>query len=76
MLKTYLNSSKNDNDKEEMDVSLDISMQSADNDEEGNDTDKSKLEGNHFLQGSVSSRQAEFLLGKTGSKINAVLKEE
>ena len=45
MLKTYLNSSKNDNDKEEMDISLDISMQSADNDEEGNDIDKSKLEG-------------------------------
>ena len=42
LLKTYLGSHENDNDKEEMDISLDVSMQSVESEDEGNVTDKSR----------------------------------
>lgn len=42
MLKTYLGSSENDNNKEEMETSLDVSMQSVENADEGNKNDMSR----------------------------------
>lgn len=42
MLKTYLGSSENDNNKEEMETSLDVSMQSVENEDEGNKNDMSR----------------------------------
>lgn len=42
LLKTYLGSCESDNDKEEMDISLDVSMQSVESEDEGNVTDKSR----------------------------------
>ena len=45
MLKTYLGGSENDNNKEEMETtsSLDVSMQSVENEDEGNRSDMSKI---------------------------------
>ena len=40
LLKTYLGSFEAGNDKEEMDISLDVSMQSVESEDEGNVTDK------------------------------------
>jgi len=42
MLKTYLGSSENDNNKEEMETSLDVTMQSVENEDEGNKNDMSR----------------------------------
>ncbi|XP_020627681.1 anaphase-promoting complex subunit 5-like isoform X3 [Orbicella faveolata] len=70
MLKTYLGSSENDNNKEEMETSLDVTMQSVENEDEGNKNDMSRT-GKPFLQGSVSNRQAEFFLAKQVSLIQS-----
>jgi len=45
MLKTYLSSSENDNNKEEMEStsSLDVSMQSVENEDEGTKSDMSGI---------------------------------
>ena len=43
LLKTYLGSSGNDNNKDEMEISLDVSMQSAENEDEGNVNDVSRI---------------------------------
>ena len=42
LVKTYLGNGKNDNDKEDVDVSLDVSMQSVGSEDEGNATFKSR----------------------------------
>lgn len=42
MLKTYLGSCETDNNKEEMELSLDVSMQSVENEDEGNVNDVSR----------------------------------
>ncbi|KAL9988516.1 hypothetical protein ACROYT_G002971 [Oculina patagonica] len=72
LLKSYLSSRENDNDKEEMDISLDVSMQSVESEDEGNVTDKSR---NPILQGSVSNRQAEFFLAKQVSLMQSTEEE-
>ena len=43
MLKMYLGSCKIDNNKEEMEIGLDVSMQSVENKEEGNVNDVSRI---------------------------------
>lgn len=43
MLKTYLGSCEIVNNKEEIELSLDISMQSVENEDEGNVNDMSKI---------------------------------
>ena len=43
LLKMYLGSSENENNKEEMEISLDVSMQSVENEDEGNVKDLSNI---------------------------------
>ena len=43
LLKMYLGSSENENNKEEMEISLDVSMQSVENEDEGNVKDLSSI---------------------------------
>ena len=43
LLKMYLGNSENGNNKEEMEISLDVSMQSVENEDEGNVKDLSGI---------------------------------
>ena len=43
MLKTYLGSCEINSNKEEMELSLDVSMQSVENEDEGNVNDMSRI---------------------------------
>ena len=43
MLNTYLGSCEIDNNKEKMELSLDVSMQSVENEDEGNVNDMSRI---------------------------------
>jgi len=72
LLKTYLDNCENADAAEDLDVIMDISMQSVENEEEENVTKKSRKP---FLQGSVSNRQAEFFLAKQVSLIQSTEEE-
>lgn len=43
LLKMYLGSRENENNEEEMEISLDVSMQSVENEDEGNVKDLSSI---------------------------------
>ena len=43
LLKSYLDAFKDDTDKEDMDISLDVSMESMENEDEGNVINQSRL---------------------------------
>ncbi|CAH3017657.1 unnamed protein product [Porites evermanni] len=68
LLKMYLDDCETDVPNNEMESSLDVSMQSVENDVEENGSSNTRKT---FLQGSVSNRQAEFFLAKQVSLIQS-----
>ncbi|KAM7434149.1 Anaphase-promoting complex subunit 5 [Porites harrisoni] len=69
LLKMYLDNCEIDVPDNEMESSLDVSMQSVENDVEENGSSNTRKT---FLQGSVSNRQAEFFLAKQSSEEEAL----